>query len=297
MACTEGAYPNATGAVLLVSRGTCNFVAKVRRAQQAGAAAAIVIPRKHEQGGDAVPMPAGNLDTADLTIPAAMVSAEHGKQLLSLAPIGLRARLASAGRCDLASAGAGGDAEEEVVEEELDPRTGRPKRKIEVEGHGRLYAVDLAAASRQRVMELRQATYGGALPRAAVRIVAALPKGKPESPTVSTACSPGAVEPAPGNANGFKGTWLLTARGGCPFTAKAMTAQEVGALGCVVMNTKPAQRLMAMPGAPDQAKAVRIPSVMVSAEDGAWILGETRKDGGTGELLSKMKRVKKYDFF
>ena len=65
--------------IAVVQRGTCNFVDKIRHAQQAGAMAVIVT---NNVVGD--PISLGGEDSGDVTIPSVMISKEDGEAMYNL---------------------------------------------------------------------------------------------------------------------------------------------------------------------------------------------------------------------
>lgn len=80
--------PQLAGRIALIDRGVCFFADKIRRAQQAGAIAVIMVNNVAGQ-----PIPMGGSDT-DITIPGLMISQADGDMLKSQLAAGLRARLA-----------------------------------------------------------------------------------------------------------------------------------------------------------------------------------------------------------
>jgi hypothetical protein len=82
---------------LVVRRGNCDFISKLRIAQDFGASGLVVI----NDGPHVFQMPSGDTSTGDLFAPAVMVSAEDGESVLGhlLTSSNLHARLYSEDEC------------------------------------------------------------------------------------------------------------------------------------------------------------------------------------------------------
>jgi hypothetical protein len=104
---TDGceAIPIMTGAIALIDRGTCDFVVKVKNAQNAGAIAVIVA---NNRDGDSV-QSMGGAD-ATITIPSVFVSQNSGTTLKSRVPVSGLVRLA-----DPAPLSRDGDVDADIV--------------------------------------------------------------------------------------------------------------------------------------------------------------------------------------
>jgi len=76
------------GCVALIDRGTCFFVDKIRKAQQAGALAVVMV---NNQEGDPIVM--GGDDTGDITIPGVMISEYDGRIIKAFLDQGVVIRL------------------------------------------------------------------------------------------------------------------------------------------------------------------------------------------------------------
>lgn len=102
--------------------------------------------------------------------------------------------------------------------------------------------------------------FGPVVPRTGP--LGALARVATQAGELGNACSP--LDAA--NAAAVKGKVAIIDRGGCTFTVKVVNAQNVGAIGAILVNNVPGGFT---PGGADPA--VRIPSVGVSLADGAML--------------------------
>jgi serine protease len=84
------------------------------------------------------------------------------------------------------------------------------------------------------------------------------------------------------NASEVAGKIAVVYRGGCEFGAKALNAQNAGAVGVIVVNNDGSALLEMAPGA--NGAAVNIPAIMVSNITGAWLNSEINAGGAVARL-------------
>eukprot|EP00611_Tribonema_gayanum_P026570 TRINITY_DN6360_c0_g1_i3.p2 TRINITY_DN6360_c0_g1~~TRINITY_DN6360_c0_g1_i3.p2 ORF type:complete len:350 (-),score=159.67 TRINITY_DN6360_c0_g1_i3:1246-2295(-) len=246
------------GAVVIVRRGSCPFVDKASNVQTllggaaaaaAGARSAVVVANTDNE---LVDMPAGNLPTAGITIPVAMMRKEDSFGLEQVLGVGMPCTglLAAPGRCaapQLPRPERGADGK---------PVRNRPATDV----GGRLAVVSARGA---REFDWHLALYGPHAPNGTVvNVVVASP---------SDACDAEALMVR------VRGSFVIAERGVCSFSMKTLALQKAGALGMILTNN--AATTLRMMAPEEEAKQARIPSAMASSALGAWAEAHARLGG------------------
>lgn len=253
----ENIIESITGRLVIVNRGECSFNDKAIVAQKAGAAGIIVA----NSAPGLMRMPPGILKqrkNVKVSIPAVMISTASAKVLKAVlqreknpnaritGQRRVKGKTVRIGTCDVAATQISADGTQisSSAEDALEKR--------ELEG-GIIYPRDNDKPTSSR--EFLTAMFGGPLPREARRIVVANP---------GTSCADISQDGRAENA------LVLTYRGECMFTTKALNAEAAGAIGLIVVNTVE-NEVSRMFGAEEEAVRVTIPVVMISKDAGESI--------------------------
>jgi len=254
-----------SGAIALIYRGTCSFADKAAFAQKAGAKGVVVI----NKGEALMRMPAGWMKfTEDVLIdmPVIMIRGTAGaaiKKILNREPLSYGQIVAKhwtpegefqTGHC----------AESVLVEEEevsFDGEVALNQLELGEEG-GQVQLIGADSSNGEpTVFEFLLGKFGGPRPATPRALVLADPVN--------------ACEPLK-DTQDYKGKFVLSKRGGCPFTKKAKHIEDAGGYGAIVSNNAPVLVQMAKGDVPDHL--VTIPAGMVTSSAGEYIQAALKKN-------------------
>ncbi len=297
-ACKKFKRSDYNGTIVVVIRGACSFWTKARAVQKLGAVGMVVITDSKA----VVEMPTGAGERPEMiTIRAAMVDAESGKDILAAAATGLAKIQFSGGKNGKSLCKAGDSTADRTIKHGEDPweyeigKRGGKRKRLVVDNAAKLlfWSPELPPPSTESYLMF------GAMFGSPLMTAVEAPAGRIEVlPLPAMACEK--VTPPPENKNGYDGAIVLVNRGQCTFTTKALNVQAAGALGMILVNSmKGHGNLLTMPGDPGQETLVKIPVAMIEADDGKrlreFIEGtQFKKRESPPHNLAKITRDTKY---
>ncbi|CAE7913839.1 edem3, partial [Symbiodinium sp. KB8] len=260
--CEGTELPEAEGKLLVSERGTCTFVEKAVTAQRLGATGLVVA--NTEPG--LLRMPMGNItEGLNVTIPLVMIR-DIQFPLLTNTEVPLLAAFKPTKADCIANYSV--SAEGRGVEVDTQGHTAftpselkRWPQPFTVEGGNveivtpELLAPELAGRLKDEPFEFMAASFSGALPYVDVELLVAEPLD--------------ACEPL--RNHGVEGKFIIARRGTCPMIEKARFAQQIGALGLVILNSPGVVGVAQAVGDGDESSIVHIPTIMVSSSFGEAI--------------------------
>lgn len=250
------------GTLVLVKRGMCSFVQKARELQKHGAAGMLVISQEENS---IIAMPAGPNELRQGPVPmmAAMISARAGSDLE-----GLASRMPTLVKIELEESGSSSklseneDAYIQRWQYEV-TQSGRQVERRKVDGTLRLslWSPGLSGDSTGMVETIAlEAIFGSQWKEVNRGVSVAI------APTSHDAC-------VPMSGTALRGSVVFVRRGKCPFSTKAIHVQNAGGVGMLIVNSEAGiDKLVQMPGDPENEEQVRIPCGMIDPSLGNVVM-------------------------